>query len=121
MRIARLNHVQISIPIGAETEARAFYCGVLGLREIEKPESLQGRGGLWVEIGDQQIHFGVEDGVDRAATRAHLAYEVDDLAAWHDRLTANGAVIKESIQFPGFNRFESRDPFGNRIEFIQPL
>lgn len=121
MRISRFNHVQVSIPIGAEETARAFYCGVLGLQEIPKPDALAGRGGFWVAIGDQQIHFGVEDGVDRAATRAHLAYEVDDLAAWRKQLTANGAKIAESIQFPGYERFETRDPFGNRIEFIQPL
>lgn len=121
MRIARLNHVQVSIPIGAEDAARAFYCDVLGLQEIEKPAALHGRGGFWVSIGDQQIHFGVEDGIDRAASRAHLAYEVDDLESWRKRLTDQGCAIGESIQFPGFNRFETRDSFGNRIEFIQPL
>lgn len=121
MRISRLNHVQVSIPTGAEETARAFYCGFLGLPEIPKPDSLAGRGGFWVAIGDQQIHFSAEDGVDRTATKAHLAYEVDNLAAWRDHLTANGAKIAESIQFPGYDRFETRDPFGNRIEFIQPL
>ena len=34
------DHVQITIPIGQEQIAHAFYCGVLGLTEIEKPESL---------------------------------------------------------------------------------
>lgn len=121
MIITRLNHVQVSIPVGTEDEARAFYCGVLGLAEIPKPDALAGRGGFWVAIGDQQIHFGVEDGIDRAATRAHLAYQVDDLAAWREALLKRGANIGESIQFPGFIRFETRDPFGSRIEFIQPL
>ena len=32
-----------------------------------------GRGGFWLQVGDMQIHVGVEDDVDRAATRAHLA------------------------------------------------
>lgn len=79
--IIGLHHAQITIPIGAEAQARAFYCGVLGLPEIAKPASLQGRGGFWVQVGAAQLHVGTEDGVDRAATKAHLAYLVSDLAA----------------------------------------
>lgn len=121
MTVSRLHHVQVSIPIGAEDAARAFYCGVLGLPEIEKPEALRGRGGLWLQLGDLQLHLGVEDGVDRAATRAHLAYEVDDLTAWRERLAAQGIAAQDSVPIPGYERFEAHDPFGNRIEFIQPL
>ena len=77
LNIRRINHIQITVPKGAEAEARAFYCGVLGLREIAKPASLAGRGGLWLEIGDQQVHIGTEDGFDRLTTKAHIAYEVD--------------------------------------------
>ena len=48
MAIHRINHVQITVPKGAEAEARAFYCDLLGLREIAKPQSLEGRGGFWL-------------------------------------------------------------------------
>ncbi|HVU12870.1 MAG TPA: VOC family protein [Phototrophicaceae bacterium] len=120
MSIRRINHVQITVPKGAEDQARAFYCGVLGLREIAKPESLAGRGGFWLAIGDQQIHVGTEDGFDRLTTKAHIAYEVENVAAWRQRLEANGAQIGASVPIPGYERFETRDPFGNRIEFIQP-
>jgi len=119
--IRRINHVQITIPPGSEQQARAFYCGVLGLREIAKPESLAGRGGFWLELADQQIHVGTEDGVDRYLTKAHIAYEVGDVAYWRERLAARGAQIGDSVPIPGFERFETRDPFGNRIEFIQPI
>lgn len=119
--IVRIHHAQITIPAGAEEAGRQFYCGVLGLREIEKPESLQGRGGFWLLVGEQQLHVGTEDGVDRAATKAHLAYEASDLEAWRKRLGQYRVAIQESIPIPGCRRFEIRDPFGNRIEFIQPL
>lgn len=119
--IQRINHVQITIPKGAEAEARLFYCDLLGLREIAKPEALAGRGGLWLEIGDQQIHIGAEDGFDRLTTKAHIAYEVTNIGAWRQRLESQGAVIGDSVPIPGFDRFETRDPFGNRIEFIQPI
>lgn len=118
MTILGLHHAQITIPRGAEAQGRAFYCGLLGLVEIEKPKSLQGRGGFWLQVGAQQIHVGTEEGVDRAATKAHLAYHVQDSKAWRKRLQENGLVIGDSIPITGFERFETRDPFGNRIEFI---
>ena len=43
------------------------------------------------------------------------------LAAWRDKLAAIGVEALESVPIPGFDRFECRDPFGNRMEFIQPL
>lgn len=118
--IVRVHHVQITVPPGAENEARRFYCSVLGLREVPKPELLAARGGLWLEQKDFQVHIGVEDGVDRRATKAHVAYEVNDLTAWRAHLEALGLTITEGIQAPGLPRFEVRDPFGNRIEFVQP-
>ncbi len=120
--IKRLNHIQITIPKGAEVIGRNFYCVILGLCEIDKPASLQGRGGFWLEVGEQQIHIGTEDGVDRYATKAHMALEVDDIEAWRDRLQAvEGVDILESVPIPGYARFELRDPFGNRLEIIQPV
>lgn len=118
--IARLHHAQITIPKGTEDAARKFYCELLGLQEIPKPDSLAGRGGFWVKLADQQIHVGTEDGFDRLSTKAHLAYQVVDLAAWRERLTAYGIVIEEQIPIPGLDRFEFRDPFGNRVEFTEP-
>lgn len=121
MNISRLQHAQITIPKGTEARARAFYCGLLGLREIEKPASLEGRGGFWLELGDVQIHVGTEDGFDRLTTKAHLAYQVDDLPAWRGKLTEAGFQIGTSVPIPGYDRFEFRDPFGNRVEFIQQI
>ena len=120
MTIVGLHHAQITIPREAEAQARYFYCKVLGLLEIAKPESLQGRGGFWLLVGDRQVHVGVEDGVDRQATKAHLAYQVTNIAEWQERLQAHGMKILDSVPIPGYCRFETRDPFGNRIEFIQP-
>ncbi|MFL6373506.1 MAG: VOC family protein [Pyrinomonadaceae bacterium] len=117
--IRSLHHAQVSIPIGSENEARAFYCGVLGLTEVPKPDSLAGRGGFWVDLGDAQIHLGAEDGVDRTQTRAHVAYLVDDLDSWRSKLANAGCQILEGIPIPGYDRFEFRDSFGNRIEFLE--
>ena len=119
MTILGVHHAQISIPRGAEGAARAFYCGLLGLKEIEKPDSLKGRGGFWLELGSFQVHAGAEEGVDRAATRAHVAYEVNDLAAWRQKLEATAVKVHDGVPIPDYERFEFRDPFGNRVEFLQ--
>src|SRR5687767_253466 len=94
--ILGLHHAQISIPRGSEVEGRRFYVGVLGLSEIAKPASLAGRGGFWLQVGDREVHVGTEDGVDREATKAHLAYRVVNLSAWRDRLTDAGVEILDS-------------------------
>ncbi|KKO51757.1 VOC family protein [Paenibacillus sp. DMB20] len=117
--ITGFHHAQITIPKGSEEEARNFYCGLLQLKEIPKPQSLLGRGGFWVQVGDQQLHIGTEDGVDRLRTKAHLAYEVEDLRSLERLLADNGIQVEESVPIPGYERFEFRDPFGNRVEFIK--
>lgn len=119
--IIGLHHAQITVPDGAEEQARAFYCGVLGMREIHKPASLLGRGGLWVLAGRDQIHIGTEGGANRRASKAHLAYQVEDIQEWRERLAELAIEIDEGVQIPGFARFEFRDPFGNRVELIQSV
>jgi catechol 2,3-dioxygenase-like lactoylglutathione lyase family enzyme len=117
--ILGLHHAQITIPAGEEAAARRFYCGLLGLPEVAKPASLQVRGGFWLQVGDRQVHVGVEEGVDRPATKAHLAYLVDDVPSWRAWLAAAGVPILDSVPIPGHERFECRDPVGNRLELIQ--
>lgn len=119
--IIAIHHVQITVAPDEETAARRFYCEVLGLPEVDKPDSLRGRGGFWVQLGAHQLHVGVESGVDRTRTKAHVAYQVDDLVVWRERLFAAGVAALESVPIPGYERFECRDPFGNRLEFIRPL
>ena len=119
MRVTRLHHAQLCIPQGAEDEARSFYCGLLGLEETPKPEALADRGGFWLQLGELQVHVGTEEGVDRSATKAHLAYEVDELEAWRTRLSEAGFACEDGVPIPGWSRFELRDPFGNRLELLQ--
>jgi catechol 2,3-dioxygenase-like lactoylglutathione lyase family enzyme len=117
--ILRVQHAQITIPKGAEDRARKFYCDVLGLREAPKPEVLQTRGGFWLEVGSFQVHVGTEDGVEREKSKAHIAYEVENLEAWREKLNENEIEIIEGIPIPHYRRFEFRDPFGNRVEFLE--
>lgn len=117
--IFKVHHAQITIPKGAEDEARKFYCDFLGLEEIPKPESLQSRGGFWLDASGFQVHVGTEDDFDRTKTKAHVAYLVEDLENWRGKLADYGIKILEGIPIPNYNRFEFRDPFGNRVEFLE--
>ena len=119
--IKGLHHVQLTIPKGLEEAGKRFYCDVLQLPELEKPSALAGRGGFWVQVGAHEVHIGTEDSVDRFMTKVHIAYEVIELSVWKKRLEAENIAILESIPIPGYDRFEFRDPFGNRVEMIQRL
>jgi catechol 2,3-dioxygenase-like lactoylglutathione lyase family enzyme len=119
MSVTRLHHVQVSVPRGSEDAVRAFYCGILGLAELEKPAALKPRGGLWLAIdGRPALHFGTEDVADRSASKRHVALEVDDLDEVRSRLERAGIPTEDGIPIPGWRRFECRDPFGNRLELL---
>jgi catechol 2,3-dioxygenase-like lactoylglutathione lyase family enzyme len=114
----RLDHVQVCIPRGAETQARAFYGGLLGLEEIEKPEVLRANGGMWYNVADVQLHIGVEDTV--APSKRHPAFEIENIAEVRTYLERNGVRTKDEETIPGVvARFSFFDPFGNRIELIE--
>ncbi len=118
-RVEAIHHAQVTIPKGAEAAAREFYVGTLGLTEVPKPEALQGRGGFWLAVGALQVHVGTEEGVDRSSSKAHVAYRVTGLGPLRAQLAAVGIDALDGIPIPGFERFEIRDPFGNRVEFIE--
>jgi catechol 2,3-dioxygenase-like lactoylglutathione lyase family enzyme len=114
---AAIDHVQVAIPAGGEEAARAFYGGLLGLREIGKPENLASRGGVWFATGSLPLHLGVDPDF-RPATKAHVAFRVADLEAVRQALLAAGHHPYEDEPLPGFRRFYVRDPFGNRTEIL---
>lgn len=115
-----MDHVLLAMPSGREAEARAFYAGLLGLPEAEKPANLAGRGGCWFVSGAVKIHLGVEKDF-RPARKAHPAFLVDDVRAAAARLTAAGCVLTEDEPLAGYDRVYVYDPFGNRIELMQRL
>lgn len=115
----RLHHIQLAMPAGAEDRARTFYVGALGLREIEKPPVLAARGGAWFRAGGVELHLGVEDDFV-PARKAHPGILVSDLDALVTRLEAAGVDTRPDDGFPGHRRVYADDPFGNRLELLQP-
>jgi catechol 2,3-dioxygenase-like lactoylglutathione lyase family enzyme len=118
MTVSGIDHVQVAAPAGCEPEARAFYGGLVGLQEIPKPDSLAGRGGCWFQVGAQELHIGVEDPFT-PARKAHPSFVVADLDGLAAKLTEQGIGVRYDDLIPGTRRFETADPFGNRLEFRQ--
>src|SRR3990167_7343133 len=114
-----IDHVQIAIPVGGEAQARPFYGDLLGLTEVAKPAELAKRGGCWFE-GAVKVHLGVEQDF-RANVKAHVAFEVDDVAGLAARASAAGYRTQSDDDLDGFERVYIHDPFGNRLEFLTPL
>jgi catechol 2,3-dioxygenase-like lactoylglutathione lyase family enzyme len=120
MPLQRLDHVQLSMPPGGEDRARAFYQGVLGIPEVAKPAEMAGRGGCWFERGELKVHLGVEQEF-RPARKAHPAFIVSDLVALVRQLRSAGSALTEDRSVAEYHRFFVQDPFGNRIELMEPV
>ncbi len=119
IKFRRLNHIQLCIPKGKESEAKAFYCDILGLKEIDKPQDLKKNGGFWLIIADIELHIGTEDLVNQS--KRHPAFEVSGLEEIKKRLIEHGVRVKEADPLPTFNRFSFYDPFNNRIELLEEI
>jgi catechol 2,3-dioxygenase-like lactoylglutathione lyase family enzyme len=118
MAVTGIDHVQVAAPAGCEAEARAFYGELLGLEELPKPDALAARGGCWFKAGVQELHVGVEEPF-APARKAHPSFVVSDLEDLAARLTQRGIEVAYDDLIPGLRRFETADPFGNRLEFRQ--
>ena len=118
-RIVAIDHVQLAMSPGGEERARAFYCGVLGLTEVPKPPPLAARGGCWFQSDAVRVHLGVEPDF-QPATKAHPAFVVAGLRELVVRCRQDGhRVIKDPL--PGYARVYVYDPFGNRLELMEPV
>lgn len=114
----RLHHVQLAIPPGGEDKSRDFWSATIGLDELPKPPALAARGGCWFAGGGLEVHLGAEPEFT-PARRAHPGIEVTGLSELAARLESAGVSVKWDNEMPGYDRFYSADPFGNRLEFLQ--
>lgn len=119
MEIRQIDHVQLAMPPGGEDLARSFYGDLLGLPETSKPPNLARRGGCWFESDTVKIHLGVE--LDfRPAKKAHPALLVNDLPSLMAALSDAGMPIVDDEPLEGYRRVYTADPFGNRLELMEP-
>jgi catechol 2,3-dioxygenase-like lactoylglutathione lyase family enzyme len=115
--LSGIDHVQLAAPAGCEDDARAFFAGLLGLDELEKPAPLQARGGVWFRVGAQQLHVGVDPHFV-PAHKTHAAFTVARYDELQHRLRAAGLEISDDDSVPGVRRCYVVDPWGNRLELV---
>ena len=74
---------------------------------------------MWFRSGEAQVHLGIEDDF-RPARKAHPALLVVNLEALTERCAAAGFAVSADEPLPGYRRAYVADPFGNRIELLEP-
>lgn len=121
MNIHRLHHTSIPMPPGGNDDARRFYTGVLGLREIPPPSSLRKDRLVWFSVSDDgdEIHLLTVDDFQPNTNGQHLCLVVDDLAAARQALESAGLHVGEEPEIAFRPRFSFQDPFGNKIEITE--
>ncbi|WHY56049.1 VOC family protein [Peribacillus simplex] len=113
-----IDHIQLAAPKGSKDTARKFFKNILGFEEVEKPEELKKRGGVWFEFGNYQIHIGIEEPF-YPAKKAHPAFEIENIEELRKHLVTNGIDVMDDDKLPGAKRFYISDPFGNRMELLE--
>jgi catechol 2,3-dioxygenase-like lactoylglutathione lyase family enzyme len=119
MPIVGLDHVQLAMPAGSEDDARRVYSALLGRAEIAKPPELAKRGGAWFENERVKIHLGVDSDF-RPPRKAHPGILVEGLLDLVARLRESGYHVTDDEPLPGYARVYVNDPFGNRLELMEP-
>ncbi len=116
--ITGLDHVQVCAPPDCEAAARAFFTGVLGLPELQKPERLRANGGAWFGLPDgRQLHVGVQLPFT-PADKAHPCLRCADLDRVVAHLNARGVTTTPDDRAGG-RRVYLQDPWGNRFEIVE--
>lgn len=116
--VTEIHHIQLAMPVGEEAAAVDFYEGLLGIPEVAKPAGLAPEG-AWFETGALRVHLGVDHAFS-PAKKAHPGLLVTDLPALAKRLEAAGVAVDWDDRLEGYRRLYVADPFGNRIELLEP-
>ncbi len=111
-----VHHVSVNVD---DLEAcRRFYVDALELTEIERPELSVG--GLWLQVGPQQLHL--LELPSPPALGQHFSLAVDDLDAALVMLADRGVEIDRLNTIEGVCRQAFLcDPAGNQIELTESL
>jgi len=114
----RIDHVAIDIT--DVNRAKAFYGGLLGLQEIPRPTSFT-FGGAWYQIGPEVLHLVAREQKFEEAPH-HFCLWVEDVKKTSEVVGKAGCQViwDTKYKIPGIDRFFTRDPDGNRVEFQGP-
>jgi catechol 2,3-dioxygenase-like lactoylglutathione lyase family enzyme len=116
----RINHITIAVPAGEHEKVRAFYGGVLGLKEVERPDVLNKvYDVIWYEWMEILLHLDFTPPWFKPAENRHVAVEVADIRAVRAYLEQQGAEILEAVPMPDrkqtFDQPQQVDTFDTQI------
>lgn len=119
----RLHHVYHSVPVSGLPALRRFYTDLLGLPEIPKAAALGDAPLIWFQVGEDHLHFRLDDAWERGRPDHHVAIMFDDLTPVLQRLEAGGYDVQQAPSFEdyGYKRYYVTDPFGRRVELLTKL
>ena len=121
-----MSHVSVTVTDVAK--AREFYTGLLGFKEIARPNF--DFPGIWYSLGGElQLHIILNDQLVRPAVEReriearypHFALWTDDCDATAAKIETLGLVCRDVFSGPtGLRQVFVKDPDGNMVEFIGP-
>jgi glyoxylase I family protein len=121
-----MSHVSVTVTDVAK--AREFYTGLLGFKEIARPNF--DFPGIWYSLGGElQLHIILNDQLVRGAAERekivarypHFALWTEDVDAAARRFEGLGLTCRDVISGPtGLRQLFIKDPDGNMIEFLGP-
>jgi catechol 2,3-dioxygenase-like lactoylglutathione lyase family enzyme len=115
IRFTHIDHCSVIITDVARS--RAFYGGVLGLKEIPAPKEFDFVA-IWYDLGGTYLHLLLKPQPDTISPR-HVCLLTPDAKGARSVLTRLGVPIEETVKIAAADRFFVRDPDGNRIEILQ--
>lgn len=118
--ILNIHHSSVIV---ADTQASLkFYCGILGLKQLERPNFPYN--GAWLDLGLQQVHLLELPNPDPTTGRPehggkdrHIAFHVVNLDLVKESLEQGG--VSYTLSVSGRRALFCRDLDGNALEFIE--
>ncbi len=124
MAVLSFNHFNIRAPLPLMEAVKDFYCDVVGLHVGERPDF--GFAGYWLYLGDLPVlHLmewtdAHEDALDTPSHLDHVAFSCEDIAAFAEKLDAQGVDYRrKDYALPdgrAFSQLFVRDPTGTGVE-----
>jgi len=102
--------------------ATDFYRGVLGLREVDEGAFRLDDGGMLLLFDPARSSQPGRPVPSHGATGpGHVAFSVDDLDGWRERLREAGVELEQEMEWArgGAHSIYVRDPAGNSVELVE--
>ena len=116
MLVAGIHHVTINVT--DTSRSLEFYCGVLGMRQLPRPDL--SFGGAWLDAGaGRQVHL--MEATIPPDLGQHVAFQVDDVDHLVEQLRSAGVEIAPAkrVADTSVRQTFTYDPDGNKLEFTE--